>query len=130
MDIKVYGISLDIYKACDKVWYDGVIFKLRQNGICGEMINISKDFLSDRKQRVILNGHYSYWFDIHTGASLGFIFEPLLFLTYNNDLSNDIKSKVKLFVNDTSLFSVVHDIVTSANDLNNDLEKISEWVFQ
>ena len=55
---------------------------------------------------------------------------PLLFLIYVNDLTNDIKSKCKLFADDTSLFSVVHDIDTSANDLNHDLEKISEWAFQ
>ena len=47
-----------------------------------------------------------------------------------NDLSNDIKSKCKLFANDTFLFSVVHDIDTSLNDLNHDLEKIREWAFQ
>ena len=40
MGLKVCGIFLDISKAFDKVWHDGLIFKLRQNGICGEMINI------------------------------------------------------------------------------------------
>ena len=52
------------------------------------------------------------------------------FYIYINDLSNDIKSKCKLFADDTSLFSVVHDINTSANDLNHDLEKNSESAFQ
>ena len=52
MGLKVCGIFLNISKAFDKVWHDGLIFKLRQNGICGEMINILEDFLSDRKQRV------------------------------------------------------------------------------
>ena len=54
----------------------------------------------------------------------------MLFLIYINDLSNDFKSKCKLFADDTSLFSVVHDIDASKNDLNLDLEKISEWAFQ
>ena len=49
---------------------------------------------------------------------------------YINDLSNNIKSKFKLFADDRSLFSVVHNIHTSANDINHDLEKISEWDFQ
>ena len=55
---------------------------------------------------------------------------PLLFLIYVNDLSNDIKSKCKLFADYTSLFSLVHDTDTSVNDLNHDMEKISEWAFQ
>ena len=57
-------------------------------------------------------------------------FGTLAFLIYINDLSNDIKSKCKLFEADNSLFSVIHNIDTSANDLNHDLEKISEWAFQ
>ena len=55
---------------------------------------------------------------------------PLLFLIYVNDLPNGLKSKCKLFADDTSLFSVVHDISTSASDINNDLTLISNWAFQ
>ena len=51
--LEVRGIFLDISKAFDKVWYNGLVFKLRQNSLCGEMINILKDFLSYRKQRVV-----------------------------------------------------------------------------
>ena len=99
---------------------------LRQNGICREMINILEDFLSYRKQRVIFNAQCSSWADIHAGVPQG----SMLFLIYINDLSNDIKSKCKLIADDSSLFSVVHDIDTSRNDLNHDLEKSSEWAFQ
>ena len=55
-DLKVRGIFLDISKAFDKVWHDGLVFKLHQNGISGKMIYILEDFLSDRKERVVLNG--------------------------------------------------------------------------
>ena len=49
MGPEVRGIFLDISKAFDKVWDDGLIFKLHQNGSCGEIINILEDFLGDRK---------------------------------------------------------------------------------
>ena len=61
MGLKVYGIFLDISKAFDKVWHDELIFKLRQNGICSEMINILEDFQSNRKQGVLLNGQCLSW---------------------------------------------------------------------
>ena len=99
---------------------------MHQNGINGEMINILEEFLSDRKQRVVLNGQYSSWTDIRAGLPQESILGLLLFSIYINDLLNDIKSKCKLFADDTSLFSVVHVIDTSANDLTYDLEKISE----
>ena len=53
-----------------------------------------------------------------------------MFFIYINDLSNSIKNKRKLFADDTSFFSAVHEINTSEKDLNHDLEEISEWAFQ
>ena len=73
------------------------------------MINILENFLGDSKQRVVLNGQRSSWFHIHAGVQQGSISGALLLLIYINDLSNDIKSKCKLFADDTYLFSVVHD---------------------
>ena len=105
MGLEVRGIFLDISKAFDKVWHDGLIFKLRQNDICSEMINILEEFQSDKKQRVILNGQWLSWTDdIPARVQQGSILGRLLFFIYINDLSNDIKSKCKLFADDTSLF--------------------------
>ena len=94
------------------------------------MITLTKDFLSCRKQRVVLNGQHSSWTDVKTGVSQRSILGPLLFLIYINDLPNGLNSNVKLFADDTSLFFVVHNITDSANLLNSDLSKINEWALQ
>ena len=60
------------------------------------------------------------------GSILGLLF----FLIYINDLSDDLVSTIKLFADDTSLFSVVHDSNISGNELNNDLQKIPEWAYK
>ena len=86
--------------------------------------------MSDRKQRVVLNDQTSEWRNVITGVPQGSILGQLLFLIYINDLSGDLSSKAKLFADDTSLFSVTHDISTSATELNNDLKKNSDWAFQ
>ena len=52
------------------------------------------------------------------------------FLIYINDLNKDISSTGKLFADDTSIFSVVHDVNVSVMQLNNDLLKISKWSYQ
>ena len=59
--LEVRSVFLDICKAFDKVWHEEVIFKLEQNGISGDLLNILTDFLSNRKQRVVLNGQVSTW---------------------------------------------------------------------
>ena len=112
---EVRGIFLDISKAFDKVWHKGIIFKLQQNGISGKLLRVLSDFLKDRKQRVILNGQFSSWTSVNAGVPQGSILGPLLFLIYINDLADGLSSNAKLFADDTSLFSVVHNVDTSAN---------------
>ena len=129
-ELEVRGVFLDISKAFDKVWHEGLIFKLKQNGISGDLLQILSDFLSNRKQRVVLNGQNSSWTNVHAGVPQGSILGPLLFLIYINDLADDLSSNVKLFADDTSLFSVVHDVNASARELNDDLKKINKWDFQ
>ena len=63
----------------------------------------------ERKQRVVLNGQVSTWEDINAGVPQGSILGPFLFLLYVNDLTEDLTTNVKLFADDTSLFSLVHD---------------------
>ena len=126
----VRSVFLDISKAFDKVWHDGLIFKLKQNGISGNLLNLLSNFLRNRKQRVVLNGQSSSWADVTAGVPQGSILGPLLFLIYINDLADGLSSIAKLFADDTSLFSVVHNANTTAKELNNDLVKISNWAYQ
>ena len=127
---KVRGIFLDISKAFDRVWHDGLVFKLQENGISGKLLLLLKDFFKSRKQRVVLNGQHSSLRDINAGVPQGSILEPLLFLVYINDLYNGLKSNPKLFADDTFLFSVIHDVNSSQIDLNEDLDKINNWTYQ
>ena len=117
-------------KAFDIVWHEGLIFKLKSMGISDALLELIKSFLAKRFQRVVLNGQTLERLPVKAGVPQGLILGPLFFLIYINDLSVDITSTVKLFADDTSLFSIVHDPNTSANELNKDLQKISEWAYQ
>ena len=57
--LEVRGVFLDISKAFDKVWHEGLIFKLKQNGVSGDLLHILSDFLSNSKQKVVFNGQSS-----------------------------------------------------------------------
>ena len=101
---EVRSVFLDMSKAFDKVWHKGLIFKLKQNGISGNLLSTLTDFLTLRKQRVVLNGQLSSWSNIESGVPQGSILGPLLFLIYINDLSEGLTTNAKLFADDVSLF--------------------------
>ena len=122
---EVRAVFLDISKAFDKMWHDGLICKLKQNWISGSLIKLFGNDLHNRKQRVVLNGFYSDYSIIESGVPQGSVLGPLLFLIYINDLEKNIRSNVEFFADDTMLFSLVKDPVISANTLkpfNNFLE--------
>ena len=89
-----------------------------------------RDFLSERRKRVFINGQASTWTHITAGVPQGSILGPILFLIYINDLSEGLSTNSKLFADDTSLFSVIHDSQASTNVLNKNLEVIQNWPFQ
>ena len=124
------GVFLDMSKAFDRVWHEGLIYKLKSYGVTGPLLSLLSNFLSGRYQRVVLNGKTSEWAQIKAGVPQGSILGPLFFLIYINDLPNNLESKPKIFADDTSLFSIVIDQILSCEELNRDLARISEWARQ
>ena len=110
---EVRAVFLDMSKAFDKVWHEGLIFKLKQNGINGNLLRLLENYLSNRKQRVVLNGIQSEWNPILSGVPQGSILGPLLFLIFINDLIDNINSSIKLYADDCSLFAWVGKIETT-----------------
>ena len=87
---------------------------MKQNDIFGELLHALSDFLSCEKTAP--NSQNLSWTNVHAGDPQGshaLILGPLLFLIYINNLSDDLTSTAKHFADDTSLFSIVHNVNTS-----------------
>ena len=123
------AVFLDISKAFDKAWDEGLIFKLKSYGISGHLLTLIESYLSERMQRVILNGKSSKWSRVIAGVPQGSVLGPLFFLVYINDLVDNISADVRLFADNTSLFTIVYDESVAADQLNRDLETISDWAY-
>ena len=123
---EVCMIYLDVSKAFDRVWHEGLLFKLQQIGIGGSLLKWFKSYLSGRKQRVVIKGQVSKWHPVNAGVPQGSVLGPLLFLIYVNDIVDNISSHISLFADDTCLYKNIKSHV-DIETLNNDLLTISNW---
>ena len=99
---------------------------LKNIGIDGNLLSLIESFLHNRYQRVVLNGQSSKLQNVNTRLPQDSVLGPLFFLIYIHDLPQGLHSEVKLFADDTTLFSVIHDVDASKATLNNDLVKIQK----
>ena len=124
---QVDAIYLDLSKAFDKVPHHHLLSKLCDFGIRGTLLSWFQSYLSDRQQRVVLEGVYSEWLPVTSGVSQGSILGPLLFLVYSNDIHSYIqKSKLALFADDSKLFLPLVQPISSYV-LQNDLDNLINW---
>ena len=126
---EVRSIFLDLSKAFDGVWHDGLLYIPKSNGIDGNLFKLIKSFLNNICQWVVLNSQSSVWTLVTAGVPQCSLLGPLLFLIYINDLPLGPTTNVKLFADDSTFFSVVNNASVSASRLNNDLVKIRDWAF-
>ena len=84
-------------------------------------------YLSDRRQRVVLNGKFSDWMAVFACVPQGSILGPLLFLIFINDIVKCIGASIRLFADNTSLYIIVDLPDEAAIIINTDLKTISDW---
>ena len=112
------------------MWHDGLIYKLKCNDISGNLPNFLENYLHNRYQRVVLNGTNSDWRSIEAGVPQGSVLGPLLFLVYINDLTDNISSEMRLFADDSSLFTRVNGVDQTHAKLVQDLQTVTNWAYQ
>ena len=115
---------LDFAKAFDTVPHERLLHKLRGLGVVGKPLKWIRDFLSERTQKVVIEGEESGWKDVVSGIPQGSVLGPLLFVCFVNDLPDAVTSKVYLFADDTKLIAKVPQ---DKAVLQQDLELLQNW---
>ena len=117
-------------KAFDRVWHRGLLFKLKQNGINGLLIDWIENYLSHRTQKVFIGSSMSNLKYTSAGVPQGSVLGPLFFLVYVNDIIDHLLSISRLFADDTSLAFTSLNLQELEGILNHDLQIISAWAKQ
>jgi hypothetical protein len=89
--------------------------------------NFFTNYLYGREQRVAINGSNSNWLPVREGVPQGSILGSLLFITFINDIVNEINAEIKLFADGTSLYLIVDNPNDTAFLLIQDLNQLQRW---
>ena len=121
-------VFLDFSKAFDRVPHQALLHKLSNFGISGELLKWCEDFLSNRRQRVVIDGYSSSLTDITSGVPQGSILGPLFFVLFINDLPDVVcsASTIALYADDSKMFRVIN-CDDDQTLFQNDLDKLYHW---
>ena len=120
-------IYTDLEKAYDKISHSKLLFKIENKfKIKGVLLRWIKEFITNRKQQVIIEGTTSKKSDVKSGSVQGSVLGPVLFLMYISDMTEDTEVKNTKFVDDTKVFKKI-DEEKDVEDLQTELNKLFEW---
>ena len=119
-------IVLDFAKAFDRVNHSLLCKKIESYGITGDTKRWIQDFLTDRKQKVVVDGESSDIIHVKSGVPQGSVLGPCLFLAYINDLPNKVSSNARLFADDTAVDRKIKSRVDQES-LQEDLHSLAKW---
>jgi hypothetical protein len=120
-------VYCDFMKAFDKVPHDRLCQVLESYGVDDPMLSWIKDFLRNRKQRVMINGQASTWHEVLSGIPQGSVLGPILFVVYINSLPDTAtQSEIYLFADDTKIFKDIRKD-EDCDILQRDIDNMYAW---
>ena len=114
-------------KVFDTVNHNILIQKLKHYGINGNMLELLKSYLNNRRQFTVANGTQSDEMEINCGVPQGSVLGPLLFILYTNDIQNCTEQTLKLFADDTNGFIFENSYSTLKRKIKELLLNLFKW---
>ena len=120
-------VFLDFSKAFDVVCHKRLMVKLEAIGIKGKVLNWIRDWISGRKQRVVVDGNYSEWVEVLSSVIQGSVLGGILFDIFIDDIDDVIlEALLKKFADDTKIAMMIRNEM-DARKLQANLDRICQW---
>lgn len=121
------AVFLDVAQAFDRVWHEGLRFKLRKFGVPLYLQNMINNFLKDRTFCVKIENSFSSTRPITAGVPQGAILSPILFNIFTADIPTSQITSTAVFADDTLLYYSHPDIYTAVATLQNSTNELTNW---
>ena len=121
-------VFLDVAKAFDRVWHEGLLFKLILKKFPNSLVNLVASYLGNRSFHVAIRGERSTSRQIRAGVPQGSILAPFLFNTFTSDMPTKLPgTEVALYADDAAIYSQSYDNAVIARNLQASLNELSKW---
>lgn len=123
------AIFLDFSKAFDMLWTEGLLYKLKQLKLHGNIYHFIRNFLTDRTLQVRLGTSLSKSYPVINGVPQGSVISPLLFILFANDFptANVHQIQTSLFADDSAIWKSGRNLAYITTKLQQQLKKITSW---
>lgn len=126
---KVLAVFVDLTKAFDKVWKEGLLLKLLDKKVEGNMYRWIQNFLQYRTARVQLDGKISHRITLQQGVPQGGVISPTLFLIFIDDIAEKLTKHISraLHADDFAAWSAAEHLTTASYRMQEALEHVGRW---
>ena len=127
--MKTLAVFVDLTKAFDKVWKEGLLFKLLRKRVCGNMYSWIQSYLFQRSARVRLDVQTSSSVKIREEVPQGGVISPTLFIIFNDDICDQLSSHIPrvLHADDLALWTKAEQVTTAAIRMQKAMNLTSDW---
>lgn len=119
-------VFLDVAQAFDKVWHEGLVFKLRRM-LPPEFADILESYLSDRMFRIRQEDAYSQLKTIKAGVPQGSVLGPILYLLYTCDIPELENNTIATFADDTAIMATGSSHKEAVEKVQQAVNKVYDW---